>query len=888
MRRFIARLINVFKRDLAERDLARELEAHLHVLEDEYARRGLTPDAARLAARRAMGSVALAKDLHRDARSFMWLDDLRQDLRHTGRGLRRAPGFTIVAIITVALGVGANVAIFGLVYQTLIRALPFETPDRLVTVSTYVPQVASRFPLLPVAAPDFVEYQRSNTVFAALSAVQPRDVNLTGHGEPERLHGARVSGNFFRMLGIRPERGRNFAPEEDAPGRDGVVIISHGLWQRRFGSDPDTIGQTIVLDGRSHEIIGIMPPDLLFPVGRQLDPIITFGPRVELWKPMAFTRDELFQHEGSFDFAAIGRLKPGIGIDAAEQHMNVLAARNRERIRKQEAVDVELFARLRPLHEVFVGRHRRGLLLLEAAVGLLLLIACVNLANVFLARTSRRRDEFAVRSALGARRGRLVRQMLTETLVVTSLGGVAGVLVSSWVGPLLLRFGPQTAALREWTFDVPVVIFAATATVLTGVLFGIVPALQSSGTAAAGGLRDAGRTVSDRRTGRLRAALITMEVALCAGLLAVAGLLLHSFINVTRVDAGFASERVLAADLSLPSQQYTSARIVTFYRDLVERVRALPGVAAAGAVSLLPIAHEGVISSVLLDSDREFRIDRPPALRRSVTAGLFAAMETPLRAGRLFEEGESRPSAIISETLAHKLWPGVALGDVVGRGIRHDPKDPVITVVGVVGDVRAEALDRAAPATIYRPVDQEPRRAMTLVVKATDDPRALAASVRTVVSTLDRDLPIAAMRTMQEIVSASVAERRFQMALVSIFSLLALTLAVVGIYGVASYAVGMRTREIGVRMALGAQRSEVIAMVMREGLRPVAIGLCAGVLAGQVGSLAIQSVLFGIGAFDPMVLTGMATLLALTAILACYLPARRAATVEPLAALRAE
>ena len=886
MRRFIARLINVFRRDRVERELAREMTSHLAALEDEYVRRGLSPEDAQSASRRAMGSVALAADRHRDARSFRWLDDLRQDLRHTRRGLQRTPGFTSVAVLTVALGVGANVAIFGLVYQTLIKPLPFKAPDRLVTVSTYIPQLASRFPLLPVAAPDFLEYQRSNTVFEALSALQPRSFNLTGGGEPERLYGARVSGGFFQMLGARPERGRLFTPDEDADGRNGVVILSHALWTRRFGSDPAIVGRTIALDGRPHEVIGIMPADLLFPVGRQLDPIIAFGPRVDLWTPMAFTREDL-SHESSFDFAAIGRLKPGIGLAAAEQHMNVLAARNLERIRKQEPVEVEMFARIRPLHDVFVGQQRRGLLILEAAVGLLLLIACVNLANVFLARASSRGQEFAVRTALGAGRGRLVRQLFTESFVVTSFGGVVGVLLSSWVAPLLYQYGPKTAVTREWAIDIPILAFATITTVITGVLFGIVPALQSSG-AATSRMRDAARAVSDRRTSSLRAALITAEVALCAGLLAVAGLLLHSFVNVTRVDAGFGVERVLAVDLSLPLQQYTAPAATTFYRQLLERVRPLPGVAAAGAVSLLPIAHEGVISSVLLDSDPEFRIDRPQALRRSVTPGLFAAMGIPLRAGRLFEDGESRPAAIVTETLARALWPGIELREVIGRGIRHDPKDPIITVVGVIGDVRADALDRAAPAAIYRPLDQESRRAMTLVIKATGEPLALASGIRGAIDALDRDLPIAAMRTMDEIVSASVAERRFQMALVSIFSLLALTLAVVGIYGVASYAVGTRTREIGLRIALGAEPRTVIAMVMREGLKPVVIGLLVGGVAGQIAAQSIRSVLFGLGTLDPLAVGGMALVLGVTAALACYLPARRAASVEPLAALRTE
>jgi putative ABC transport system permease protein len=887
MKRFLRRILALALSRRDDRELGLEMDAHLALLEDEYRRRGMTTDDAALAARRAMGSVALATDRQRDARSFRWVADLRRDLVHIRRGLQRTPVFTTVAVLTVALGVGANVAIFGVVYQTLVKPLPFDTPDRLVTVSTSIPKLASRFPLLPVAANDFLEYRRSNTVFTDLCALQARNFNLTGTAEPERLHGAVVSQRFFPMLGSRPDRGRNFAPDEDVEGRDAVVIISHALWERRFGSNPAIVGRSILLDGHPHAIIGVMPADLLFPVGRQLDPLITFGPRVDLWKPLVFSRDELAQ-EGNFDFAVIGRLKPGVGIAAAEQQMNVLAARNMERIRKKEPIDLEVFTRIRSLHDVFTGQSRRGLLILEAAVGLLLLIACVNLANVFLARATARAQEFAVRIALGAGRGRLVRQMLTESLVVTGLGGAIGTLIALSIGPLLLRYGPRTAAAGEWTLSAPVLVFAAVTAIATGLLFGIVPALDASRDGLGSGSSGAARGVVGGRTGRLRTTLITVEVALCTGLLAVAGLLLHSFVNVTSVDRGFASERVLAVDLSLPEQQYTEEQAIAFYRDLVARVRALPGVTAAGAIDLLPIAHEGIISTILLDTDTTFRLDRPPALRRSLTPGLFAAMETPLRAGRLFAEHEPQPVAIINETLAHKLWPNAALASVVGRGIRRDPEDPLMTVVGVVGDVRAEALDREPPATLYHPIDQSRRRAMSLVVKTTIDPLSMASSIRTTVNALDRNLPIAAMRTMQDVVSASVSERRFQMVLVALFALLALALAVVGVYGITSYAVARRTREIGLRVALGAERPHVLRSVMGEGLRPVLAGLLLGGIAAQIAVQPVRSVLFGVGPLDPVALIGVASLLLLTAMVACYVPARRATRVDPMVALRSE
>jgi predicted permease len=883
MRRFFQRLSNAFRGARADAEAAREIAAHLALLEDEYRRRGMTGDDARLAARRALGSAAHAKDLHRDARSFAWLEDVAHDVGHAVRGLRHAPGFALVAILTVALGVGANIAIFGLVYQTLLKPLPFDRPGELVKFATHMPQVADRFDAVPVTAPDFLEFRRSSTTLSGLAALTSQDFNLTGGGEPERLHGARVSADLFSILGVRPDHGRNFMPEEDEDGRDAVVLISHGLWQRRFGSDPSIVNRTILLDGRPHTVVGVMPADLLFPVGRQFDPYSTFGPRVDLWKPMAFTKTER-ESEGDFNFGVIGRLKSGVSLAAARQEIGVLTERNLDRIRALAPANFTMVTRVTPLHEVFARDSRQGLLLLEVTVGLLLLIACVNLANVFMARATSRNPEFAIRAALGAGRRRLMRQLLTESLVIATAGGVVGIAVAAWSGPLLLAYGPSSAAAREWSLAAPVLAFAVMMVIGTTCLFGIGPALRTSADAVRDRLRSGSRTVN----GRLRQTLIVVEVALCTALLAVAALLLHSFVNVTGVDAGFGTERVLAVDLSLPVREYTPAQTEIFYRDVIARVGGQPGVAAAGAISLLPIAHEGVVSAILLETDTRLRVDRPSAFRRSVTPALFAAMEIPLLAGRAFTEQEPAPVAIVSETLAHALWPGTPLAAVVGRGVRRDPTDPVMTVVGVVGDVRAVALDRAAPPTLYHPSGQDIRRAMTLIVRTTRDPLTAVDAVRAAVSELDPNLPIAAIRTMGDVVSGSLSGRRFQMSLMTLLSLLALVLAVVGIYGVTSYTVARRTREIGLRVALGASHRDVLRAVLMEGLRPVVIGLAFGIGGGQIGAQWVRAALFGVGPLDPLSVSGVAGVLLLTATLACYLPARRAASLEPLTALRAE
>lgn len=872
----------------SEEDFEAEIQSHITLEADRLIAEGMAPEAARAAAIRKFGNVTIARERFHHARRVIWFDDFRKDLQYSARALRRQPGFAVLATLTLALGVGANTAIFGVVYQTLLKPLPFDRPEQLVTVATHVPQFAGRFPKLPVAPNDFLAYRRSNTTFAALSVLRGENFNLTGNGEPERLHGARVSSNFFSMLGVRPVLGRDFLAEEEQEGKDAVVLISHALWQGRFAADPTLVNQTISLDGRPHTVVGVMPADLLFPTGRQLDPLITFGPRVDIWKPAAFARRELAQ-EGNFDYAAMGRLGAGVTAAAAQQDIDRVARLNLERIKKREPeIDLQIFSVVTPLHEAFAGELRQSLLLLGGAVGILLLIAWVNLANLLLVRIGGREQELSTRAALGAGRGRLVRQMLTESLTMTIAGGVVGVACAAWAGRLLILYGPRTAATRDWSLEVPVIAFAAAAALATGVLVTLIPALHTTRESSLRGMKEAGRTVSERRAGRLRRGLVGVQVALSTALLAVAGLLLHSFVNVTRVDAGFAVERVLAIDLSLPRSEYEPGRAVTFYHDLVERLASTRGVTRAAAISLLPIAHEGVIGTVLLETDTRVRGDRPAALRRSVTPALFAAMDIPLLAGRVFAEREPVPAAVISETLARRLWPGTPLSSVVGRRVRRDPAFPPTVVVGVVGDIRADSLDREPPSVVYHHYTDDVRHNMTLILRTAEDPRALASIVRAEVSRLDRNLPIAAMRTMSEIVSTSLAPRRFQMMLVAAMAVLALALSVVGIYGVASYAVTRRTREIGLRLALGAQRGDVVGSVLIDGLKPVAAGAFIGVAGGVLAAAGIRSTLFGIEPLDPLVLAGVTIALIAAATLACYVPARGAARMDPVAALKSE
>jgi predicted permease len=876
-----------------ERQLDAELRFHLERLIADNLATGMSADEARREACLAFGGLDQAKEACRDVRGTRWVAFIAQDIRLTCRMLRKEPGFAAAAICTLALGIGANTAIFSVVYSVLLRPLPYDAPDELVTVSSYIAQTRARFPSLPVRAVDFAEIRRSNTVFAGLSALAGIDFTLTGTGEPERLSGARVSSNFFSLVGVQPEHGRTFAPEEDDPGRDRVVVISHDLWVRRFGASPMILNGTVSLNGTTHTVIGVMPALFLFPTGKQLHPLIPFGPRVDVWKPLALSRDEVAS-EGSWNYGVIARLKPGTGMKAAQHEMDGIMRSITERVRKQAHLDnIDIRGEMRPIRQVFSGNIRRELLLLSGAVGLLLLIACVNVANLLLARTSGRGREFATRIALGASRSRLARQLLTESLVIAFAGGAAGVLLAMWGTHLLASLGPaDSPALHASHVNAPVLLFTIVAVLLTGVAFGVMPALDSGRGDVHRDLKDGSRGVTSGVRGiRLRRVLVAVEVALCTALLMVAGLLLHSFVNVVRVDKGFVAERVLSIDLSLPGQSYARARAAQFYDDLVERVRGLPGVAAAGASTVLPLISEANTNGIRLESDRDYShdLERPVAVARNVTSGYFATLGIPLVAGRFFEEHEPGPVAVISAGLARDLWPNEPPASAIGRRIRQGDLDaPLLTIVGVAVEVQSGAMDRKPMPAIYRPHAQMVSRTMTLVARTSQPPESSAAAIRAVIRQMDKELPIPPAKRLDEIVSASVATRRFQAALIVLFAALSLALAVVGVSGVMTYAVARQTHEIGVRVALGAQRSTVLRTVLLQGLRPVVAGLAVGSLAAAMAARSLQSFLFGIEPLDPIALGTAGGLLLLAASLACYLPARRAANMDPLIALRFE
>jgi putative ABC transport system permease protein len=726
-----------------------------------------------------------------------------------------------------------------------------------------------------------------------MSALRPWECNLAGDGEPERLGGARVSANFFSFLGVPIAHGRGFAAGEEQPGNERVVVISDALWRRRYGADPAVIGRTIDVNGESHLVVGIAPPSLLVPTGMLLHSLLSFAPRIDIWKPIAPTTRELKNE--SWDHGLLVRLRRGANLEDGRQQLGaVLNALIRAQV---PGIKTELIIQLVPIREIYAGKVRLRLLLILAASALLLLTACTNIANLFLARVASRASEFATRIALGAGRARILSQTLTETSLLAILGGAIGAVLAQCGAGLLAAYGPDDVRLLADTrLNLAVLLFALTASLMTGIACGVFPAWQAYRKDAAAGLQEGARTsFGGSRAARFRQVLVGVEMALGTALLASAGLLLHSFVKVMRADRGYQVERVLAVDLSLFGQRYSAGQGRTvFYRELEGNVRSLPGVLAAGAISDLPAVSgsSGASRTIFHAADTNFEslvLARPVAMIRSVTTGYFAASGSSLRAGRFFADEEQVPVALISESLANRLWPRERPAAVVGRTLRQgDVTGPLITVAGVVEDARPGAVDREPPPLIYRPHQQWASGPMALVVRTAREPAALASAVRAEIRKMDPGLPIPAIRTMREIVSTTVAQRRFQTMLTSLFALVALLLGAVGLYGVVSYSIACRTRDIGLRIALGAGRTDVMRWVFSNGMQPVGIGLLAGLGGAIVIARAARSLLFGITPADPLSLGAVVLVLLLTSGLACYLPARRAAALDPMTALRHE
>ncbi len=809
---------------------------------------------------------------------------ISRDLRIAARVLRREPGFTVIAILMLGLGIGANTAIFSIFDGVVLKPLAYRDPGRLVSIREVMPRIAHLYPAIPVSARHFVEFRKQCASFESMAAIIGATLNLTGSGEPERLEAASVSPNLFRVLGVRTALGRDFLDEEEQRGRNHVVVLTHNLWRRRFNSDPSLIGKTIQLNGLAHTVVGILPADFRYPNRNAFGTGESVAPQSDLFRPIAFEDDELAEILGRHNYAVVARLKPGASRQRAVAELEAVQLQ----MIRLAGEKTELRAEVTPLLDTVVGNTRRGLVFLVCAVGVVLLIVCVNLANLLLARGERRSREVAVRTALGAGRAQLIRSALAEVVLVGLAGGALGLAVASSAVAALRKSGVNIPRLDEVQVDTRVMLFALAATVFTCLLFGLLPAWRSSRADPQQALKAGGRTATESRGGmRLRGVLVTVEVALSAVLLISAGLLMNSFVRLMRVDKGFSAPTVLAVDIGIQGPRYEKRdNRESFYRRLLDDLSTRPGVQAAAISTALPLQGETWIDAAYPPGMPESEATAIPVNVRFVSADYFRTMGIPIRSGRTFADNDRERSAVlISERLAARLWPGKdAAGRTFSRG-----NNMKYEVIGVVGDVRAEA-HKAPVSMIYRPYWDKnwvPSKSI-LVARAAGDPRSVAGAIRAAVHATDRDVPVPQMRTVSEVLDESVAERRFQMMLVSSFAATALLLACLGIYGVISYSVARRTGEMGIRSALGARPGDLYALILRQGMAPVAVGLALGVAGAVAAGRMLASFLFEVRARDPFTITAVAALLVVVAIAACLLPARRAARVEPTTALRYE
>jgi predicted permease len=808
------------------------------------------------------------------------------DLVFAARSLRKHLGISVVAIATLGLAIGANTAIFSVMDAVLLRPLAYPHPDRLFAVHESADQLRHIAPLIPVNATHFETWRHETRSFEQMALLGGSRFNVTGLGEPRRVAGARVSPSLFPMLGVKPQLGRTFLEEEDQPGHDDVVVVDHGFWVRELGADPGAVGRRLLLDDSSYEIVGVLPRTFPFPKLRDLYGITVSEERPEIWKPFALTDEERGQ-AGEFNYACLARLRDGVTAAQALSDLEGVQAG----IAAGAPVEVDLHAVLVPLKEQITGRAGVGLRLLLAAVGVVLLIGCVNIANLLLARAHERRGETALRRALGASHGRLVRQVLAESLLLSSVGGALGVALAHWALPVLLAQAPvDLPRLDEVRLDGRVLLFTALVSGLAGLLCGALPAWRFARADLQQILRPGGRgATSGTGSARLRALLVGVETALGALCLISAGLLLHSFVKLMSVDRGFEVRRLVTVDVSLPDRRYPDlAARSDFVRSLLERVTTVPSVLSAGTVNRLPLSGEGGNNPVQPEGADVPLLQRPIADIRRVSPDYFRTLGMTLQRGRVFDlTDRERPLAVVSALTADRLWSGA---DAVGRRIQiGDDDSPLVEVIGIVGDVRGASLSRPPSLTVYVPYWQSLFSGdVSLVVKTAGDPRGVTAAIRAAIHQLDPELPVPSPRTMQGVVADSVAERRFQMDLVLLFAGVATLLASLGIYGVVAYSVGQRTNEIGVRIALGALRGDIARMVLGQGLRPVAAGLTVGVAASSALSRVLESLLFGVGAGDPLTIVGAVALLGAVALVATYLPARRAMRLDPVTALRYE
>jgi len=879
LREWFLRLGGLFRKEQREAELSAELESHLQMHVEENLHAGMTPEGAWREALIKLGGVEQTKEEYREQRGLPWFETLLQDLRYGARMLRKNPGFTIVAALTLALGIGANTAIFSLVDGILLRPLPFAKPKELVSITGTYPKGA------------FVAMREQMQSLDAAGYVEGYEFNLTGRGEPVRLSGTLVSAEFFLVLGARPELGRPFYPGEDKAGQDSYVILSHALWRQRFGGDASIVGRSIELEGVSRQVVGVMPAEFHFP-----------SPKTQIWIPLHNDpRDNVAYWAGDF-MPIIGRLRPGATIDGARAEIRLFQTRVFALFPWTMPNSWNADVSVVELQSGMVADVRARLFLLLGAVSLILLIACVNVANLALSRVATREKEIAVRSAMGADRERVMRQLLTESVLLALTGATLGVFLAAEGLHLLKAALPaDTPRLVDAHIDWRVLAFTGGLAVVTGILFGLAPAIHSSRTAVAEALNSAGRGASTTVSHRLRSGLAIAEIAFAVLLVVAAGLLVRSFWALSHVDPGFCTAQILTGRIT-PNQAYCSdaARCVSFYRELVSRMEAVPGVTSAAVVNTLPLG--GRVAKRALDVENLFVSpgeNGPLFWLDTVTPEYFAVMNIPVLSGRGFTSADTTgtsPVAIVTTSTARRFWPG---RNAIGSHIRLSSDKEWRTVVGIVPDVRAYDMQRSIPdwmnGTLYLPYSTnatlEGGRVpsdMTIVVQANLDEAQVQDQLRRTVAGLNPEVPTGEVKPMSAVVSESVSTPASTTFLFVAFASLALVLGIIGIYGVLAYLVATRTREIGIRLALGALPRDVLRLILKEGAWFSLIGIVLGLASAFALTRLLAGELYGVSPADPITFTAAATIMGVVTMLACYIPTRRAMRVDPMVALRYE
>ena len=871
------RLRALLRKSEMERELDEELRYHIEQQTEQNIRLGMDPEEARYAAQKAFGGVEQAKERSRDARGVRWLEEIWQDLRYGARMLMKNPGFTLVAVVTLALGIGANTAIFSVVNAVLINPLPYPSGDRLMTIYASHDMPPGMLRTHSITPADFVEWRAQQKSFGEMFAFTGSYARLTGAKEPAFIPGFAVTSRFFETLGVKPVLGRGFLPEEEIPGRPKVVVISQSIWRSHLDEDPNVVGRTLRFNDADYTVIGVLPPDFKFIY--QVDALFPY---------------ELNPNERDDWLAVIGRLKDGVTREQAWVETKVIARGLQEADPRPDG-GPRLGSDLVALGKLTGEGSRRVLLILFSATSFVLLIACANLANLLSARASGRYREIAIRAALGAGRRRLISQLLTESLLLATLGGLVGVLMAWWsVNWLVSLAPPELTRVNVIGIDAWVLGFALLSVVGSGVIFGLAPALQASKPDLTQSLKEGGG-LKEWRWRRInpRSLLIVGEVGLAVVLLTGAGLLINSLIRLLLVNPGFASENVLAVHVVTPDNYKTRERKIDFFQRAIERLRSIPGVESVGTINLLPFGEVLISGGFLIEGQAES--DERMALKPTVSANYFDVMRIPILKGRGFTEHDTENApdvVVISESAARRYFAG---GDPIGRHISmnndQNGKPIWLEIVGVTGDVKQEELRDEGFPTIYTPFSQARIPFMLgglFVLRCSVEPGSLIASVRNGILAIDPESAIYKANTLDELISETTKGQRFSAFLLSILAALAIGLSAVGLYGVMSYLVAQRTREIGIRMALGAQYIDTLRWAIRQGMAPVVAGMAIGLGASVALTRLMKSLLFEVSATDPPTFFVSALLLTLVAFLACWIPARRAAKVDPLVALRNE